>query len=318
MRLFKGISRGKKVFISIFVFFIFLLVIMQAPSDFPEGKFNFTIEKGTSLSEITKELKSKNIISSGYLFKVFTIVLSRADGVLAGDYRFNYPQSSLSIAYRMVNGHQGQSKVRVTIPEGTNVFDMAYIFQKSLTDFNSPRFVSLAKKYEGYLYPDTYYFFENVKADEIILTMKDNFDKKISTIEEEIKTSGKSIEDIIIMASLVEKETYADESRRIVAGILWKRIDEGMPLQVDAPFYYITGKAGGYTLDDLKIDSPYNTYTNKGLPIAPISNPSIATIIDTLKPKETKYYFYLTDKKGNMRYAETFAGHIENKNLYLR
>ena len=290
----------------------------MAPKAFPAEPFTINVPKGTSVHDLATELKEKNIIKSKILFKANVLVLSMNTGIKAGDYRFNYSQGVSSVAYRMVKGKQGQEKVRVVIPEGTNVSDMAFIYLKSLSDFNAARFVSLAKRYEGYLYPDTYYFLENARPEEIIRTMRDNFNKKLITIENELKAFGKPLEEIITMASLVEKETYADENRKIVAGILWKRIADEMPLQVDAPFYYITGKKGGFTLDDLKIESPYNTYLNKGLPAGPISNPSVATILDTINPKNTPYYYYLTGRDGKMRYAKSFDGHIANRNMYLR
>ena len=148
--------------------------------------------------------------------------------------------------------------------------------------------------------------------------MRNNFNEKIQAIDQQIKSFNKPLSQIITMASIVEEEARADESRRIISGILWKRLEKNMPLQVDAPFYYITGKAGGFTLDDLKINSPYNTYLNKGLPKAPISNPGLGTILDTVKPKETNYWFYLTGNDGEMRYATNFDQHIENRNTYLK
>ena len=305
-------------FIIVILLFIILTVGTQAPRAFPTEPFTINVPKGTSVHDLAIELKEKKVIKSKILFKANVMILSMNKGILAGDYRFNYQQGVISTAHRMVKGKQGQEKVRVVIPEGTNVSDMAYIYLKNLSDFNAARFVSLAKKYEGYLYPDTYYFLENARPEEVIRTMRDNFNKKLASIENELKAFGKPLEEIVTMASLVEKETYADENRKIVAGILWKRIADEMPLQVNAPFYYITGKRGGFTLDDLKIDSPYNTYLNKGLPAGPISNPSIATILDTIKPKSTPYYYYLTGRDGKMRYAESFDGHIANRNMYLR
>lgn len=295
-----------------------VIVLSQPPKDFPLQRFDIHVQKGTSISSIADDLRVKNVISSELLFKISTLIFSKSHGVFAGDYRFTGKQNGLVIAYRMAKGHQGQPKVRIVIPEGTNVYDMAYIYLKSLSDFNAPRFVSLAQKYEGYLFPDTYYFFANAKPEEIIATMRENFNSKIKTLAKEITKFKKPLNDIIIMASLVEKETYADESRKIVAGILWKRLEQGMALQVDAPFYYITNKPGGFTLDDLKIDSPYNTYTKKGLPVAPISNPSLATILDTVTPVETPYYFYLTGSDGTMHYAATFDKHLDNKSTYLK
>lgn len=305
-------------FIVIIVGLIAVVVLSQPPKDFPAKRIDIHVPKGTSISEATQDLYENRIISSPLLFKIFSVFLSNNRGIFAGDYRFTEPQNLITVANRMVKGHQGQPKVQITIPEGTNVYDMAYIYLKKLSDFNAPRFVALAQKYEGYLYPDTYHFLANAKPEEIILTMRDNFNEKVKILEKEIKAFGKPLDEIVTMASLVEKEAYADESRKIIAGILWKRLADKMPLQVDAPFYYITGKAGGFTLDDLKIDSPYNTYLNKGLPKGPISNPSLATIRDTVTPTKTNYYFYLTGNDGVMRYATTFAQHVVNKNTYLK
>ncbi|MEK7463870.1 MAG: endolytic transglycosylase MltG [Patescibacteria group bacterium] len=295
-----------------------LIVISQPPKNFPTQRFDIHVQKGDTISSVANNLYGEQAISSKFFFKALSIILSKNRGIFAGDYRFTEKQNLFRIAYRMAKGHQGQPKIRIVIPEGTNVYDMAYIFLRSLSDFNAPRFVSLAHDYEGYLYPDTYYFLANAKPEEIIRTMRENFNDKVTTIEKEIIAFKRPLGEIVVMASLVEKEAYADESRRIISGILWKRLAKGMALQVDAPFYYTTGKAGGFTLDDLRVDSPYNTYTNKGLPIAPISNPSLATILDTVTPIETPYWFYLTGNDGVMRYASTFDGHLANKNTYLK
>ena len=290
----------------------------MAPKDYPEGAFNINVPKDMSISSVADKLYGYHVISSKFLFKVSSVIFSGNRGIFAGDYRFTEPQNLFTIASRMVKGEQGQPKIKITIPEGTNVYDMAFIYLKNLSDFNAPRFVSLAQKYEGYLFPDTYYFLANASPEEIIRTMRNNFNEKIQAIDQQIKSFNKPLSQIITMASIVEEEARADESRRIISGILWKRLEKNMPLQVDAPFYYITGKAGGFTLDDLKINSPYNTYLNKGLPKAPISNPGLGTILDTVKPKETNYWFYLTGNDGEMRYATNFDQHIENRNTYLK
>ena len=306
------------IFVSISILALMIIVLSQPTETFPKEVFNIHIQKGDGVSYTSKNLFDKGVIKSQFLFKIITVIISGNKGVHAGDYRFTEPQNTFRIAYRMVNGHQDQPKVSITIPEGTNVSDTAFIFLKKLSDFNAPRFVSLAKKYEGYLYPDTYYFLANVKSEEIIDVMRENFDEKIKEVNGEIKNFEKSVEDIVIMASIVEKEANNSEDRRVVAGILWKRLKENMHLQVDPPFYYITGKTSGVTFDDLKVDSPYNTYKYKGLPKGPISNPGIKAIKDTINPISTKYYFYLTGKDGVMRYANTYAGHLENIRRYLK
>ncbi len=120
------------------------------------------------------------------------------------------------------------------------------------------------------------------------------------------------------MASLLEKEARTYDVRRTIAGILWNRIDADMPLQVDAVFGYIKGtKTFHPSYADLDIESPYNTYRNKGLPPGAIGNPGIEAIRAAATPLETKYFFYLTDREGVMRYARNFEGHVRNRALYL-
>ena len=133
-----------------------------------------------------------------------------------------------------------------------------------------------------------------------------------------IQASGHSLSDIVIMASLVEKEARTDVNRRIVAGVLWNRLALGMPLQVDAVFGYIFDRdTYSPSFEDLKVDSPYNTYTHKGLPPGPISNPGLESIYAALYPTKTNYLYYLTGKDTLMHYARTYAEHVANQTKYL-
>ncbi len=120
------------------------------------------------------------------------------------------------------------------------------------------------------------------------------------------------------MASLVEEEASNSTDRRIIAGILWRRLAHNMPLQVDAPFYYIIGKGSSQlTLKDLSMDSPYNLYKHTGLPPRPIDNPGLDAIVDTITPTTTDYLYFLSGRDGKMHYASTFEGHVANKGKYL-
>ena len=120
------------------------------------------------------------------------------------------------------------------------------------------------------------------------------------------------------MASIVEREATSSIDRRMIAGILWKRIATNMPLQVDPPFYYILGKdSASLTLSDLAVDSPYNLYKHTGLPPTPIDNPGLDSIVDTINPTASNYLFYLSDKNGRMHYAATLDGHTANANKYI-
>ena len=293
------------------------VIAIQPPSDFPKGQFDFTVETNSSLTRISNNLVEKKIISSPFLFKIISILSNGRSGVFAGDYRFTEPTNLIGVAIRISNGHQGLPKIKVTIPEGTNVSDMAYIYMTKLTNFNAPKFVALARNEEGYLFPDTYYFLSNAKPEEVIKEMKANFQNKLNIIKAEIDKSNKPLRDIITMASIIEEEAKGYEDKRMVSGILWRRLKIGMFLQVDPPFYFITGKNTGVTYDDLKIDSPYNTYKYKGLPKGPISNPGIESIRAAVNPSNTDYLFYLTGRDGTMRYATTYDGHLRNKNIYL-
>jgi UPF0755 protein len=147
-----------------------------------------------------------------------------------------------------------------------------------------------------------------------------NFDDKItSDLKKEIKNQNKTLFEIITMASMIEKEVKTMEDKKIVSGILWKRMDSGMRLQVDATVLYAQNKEGlkVYT-KDTQIDSPYNTYKNDGLPLGPISNPGIDSIIAAVYPTKTAYYYYLSASDGKTIWARTLEDHNNNKIKYLK
>ncbi len=306
------------IFIIIVISAVYITILIQPPKDFPSKQFYFNIPKGAPATKVADDLYNKKIISSPLLFKISVVLLSMNKGLKAGDYRIRGEESLFEIANRMINGYERQLKVRIVIPEGMRVADMAPILSKYLINFDELAFISEAKKNEGYLYPDTYDFFENASEITVIKNMKDNFNEKISTISDEIKKSKRSFKDIIIMASILEKEANGFEDKKIMSGILWKRIDKGMLLQVDPPFYYVLNKKTPLTYSDLKIDSLYNTYKYKGLPGGPIGSPSLESIKASLNPTESKYFFYLSGKDGTIHYSINYEGHLINKNKYLK
>jgi UPF0755 protein len=297
---------------------LFILAIgAGAPSDFPDRQI-ISIEKNTGLTHNAKLLARNNIIRSQFWYKVFVVLFGGHRNIKVGDYLFDEPQSAIRVAYRTVHGVYGLPKIKVTLPEGTTAEEMAWILLKNIPGFNAPAFTSIATEHEGYLFPDTYFFYEGIDPDTVLDTLRSTFDEKIAPLQEEIKKSGHSLKEVITMASIVEREAATSTDRRIIAGILWKRMEIKMPLQIDAAFYYLLGKGSSQlTLDDLKLDSPYNTYTQLGLPPTPIANPGLAAIRDTLNPTESKYFYYLSDEHGITHYAETFEDHVENKRKHL-
>ncbi len=289
----------------------------QAPTNFP-NKIIFTIEKGETLGEIAKNLKKENLIKSTFWLKNSVIFLKKENNIPAGDYFFDKPIGAFNLAKRITRGDFGLQSIRITIQEGLNIFEIADLLQKNFTKFDREEFIQLAKDKEGYLFPDTYFFAPNTKTKDFIEIMERNFEEKIKVIKDELENFGKPLDKVLTMASIVEKEASTTEARRMIAGILWKRLEIKMPLQVDVTFKYINGK-NTYQLSkkDLKIDSPYNTYLYSGLTPTPISNPGLNAILATIQPEENDYLYFLSDKNGNMFYAESFEEHVANKNEHL-
>ncbi len=297
----------------------FFLVALASipPKDFKVDTI-VSIKPNSSLTQAAQNLKDSKVIKSTFMFKVYAVLLSGHRSVKAGDYKFSEPQSALRVAYRTARGIQGIPKIKVTLYEGMTAVEMSAQIKKSIPKFDSQSFIALAKPYEGTLFPDTYYLYTNVKPADVVKMLRDTFSDKIRPERLNIQAFGKSFDDVIKMASLIEKETNGTTDRRIVADVLWRRIAIGMPLQVDATFYYVLKKDSlSLTRSDLAMDSPYNLYKHTGLPPTPIANPGLETIRDTINPTPTKYLFFLSGKDGKMHYAETLEEHAANKAKYL-
>jgi UPF0755 protein len=322
-RIFVNIGRWMKrhkitTFVVIFILFFVCLTFVFAPSDFPSG-VTITIEEGMTINAVAEQFEADNLIKSPFWFSTLVRVFGGKNGVLAGDYFFESPVSVFGMSYRVSRGLFGIHPVRVTIPEGATIADIGEILKHKFVDFDEEGFLRRADGKEGYLFPDTYFFLPSVRPKEVIYVMEDNFEERMNEIASEIEEFGKSLDEVIIMASLLEKEARTSKSRRMISGILWERIRIGMALQVDAVFPYIIGKnTYQVTYADLKVDSPYNTYLYKGLPIGPIANPGLGSIRDAMNPTKSNYLFYLSDKRGNMYYAKTYSGHKRNIRLYMK
>ncbi len=285
----------KKIYIVIFVVVI-ALFFLNAPTDFPTGSV-FSVEKGDSLRSVSQGLKENNYIRSRVVFEAFVILFGGEKRVFSADYFFENKLTVYEIAHRIVRGERNLAPVKATVPEGFTTSEIAELFSQKLPSFNKEKFLSKAKNLEGYLFPDTYFFFSDDDEEKVLKAMQDNFNKKIAPLRDSIAKSGKSEKEIIIMASLVEGEAEGDQDREYIAGILWKRLSIGMALQVDvAPV----------------------TYKERGLPSAPINNPGLKAIEATLNPKKSDYLYYLHDDDGKIYYASSYAGHQANINKYLR
>ncbi|MDP2705439.1 MAG: endolytic transglycosylase MltG [Patescibacteria group bacterium] len=294
---------------------LFYASFFSAPREFPAQAIT-TIEDGKTLNQVSMFFAEQNIIRSPFWLKVFVTVFGGDKRIYAGDYFFKDPSSVITVARRITSDDHGLTSTRMTIPEGLNVFEIADLVAKKFKKFDPEKFIAIAP--EGYLFPDTYFFLQNVEAEFVVAAMKKNFDEKIQGIMPRIEEFGRPFEDVIIMASIIETEARQKNTRRMISDILWRRIDIGMPLQVDVSFKYVNGKVTpDLTLDDLEIDSPYNTYRYAGLPPTPIANPGLGAIEAAVTPIKSSYLYFLSGHDGVMHYARTFEEHKQNRRLYL-
>jgi len=306
------------VLIVMFIFFGVVWEGIKAPTE-KTYPLTFEIKSGQSLFSISNQLHQEKIIRSKRLFEIMMITLGSDRTVSFGEFYFERPLSVIEVAFRISGKEFGVDKTKVTFPEGFSTKEMATRLEKAFPQFDTARFEMLTEGEEGYLFPDTYSFFPSVREEFIVETMKQNFDRKMAPFEKEIQESGRSKQDIIVMASLLEKEARGTNDNALISGILWKRLDTNMRLQVDAPFLYLLGKESSeLTRADLQIDSPYNTYRYNGLPPKPINNPGLESIKAALRPQESPYLFYLHDSKGNVYYGKTYAEHLQNIKNHLR
>lgn len=317
LRLFTLSSISISIVILIFLYFITA----------PFVKFNtpvmIEVDSGDSVKLIANKIESNHIIRSSQLLRLMISIYGGQNKIKAGVYEFDSPSNVFNIAHRLVSEDYGYVPVKITFPEGINSRDvLSIIYSKfpnikdSLDTDNSPLLITSK---EGYLFPDTYFFPPNADLNMIVDRMYSEYKKKIKKYESQILGSGKSESEVIIMASILEKEVQTAEDKKIVSDLLQRRIDKSMPLQVDSTLTYIMDKKSSeLTMSDLATTSPFNTYKSKGLPPLPISNPGLESIDAVLNPIKNDYIFFLTGDDGRTYYSKTYAEHLRFKKKYIR
>jgi len=313
---FEFIKTKKFIYYCAALLLVSLLTWIFAPPIFFPRETVITVSNGQALTTLASNLKEQGIIRSPLWFRIFAISLGGERDMKAGQYYMPRPQNSFKIAWRIFNGDYGVETVRITIPEGFTAKRIADLLDERFQFFNRDNFLIAAP--EGYLFPDTYFIPITATASSTLDTFQYNFERMVRPLNSEIVESGKTFEDVVIMASIIEGEARRPEDMQEVSSILWKRLEIDMPLQVDATFVYFLGKGTkDLTLTDLRIDSPYNTYLYRGLPPTPISNPGLASITAAFNPKETEYLYFLTGDDGKMYYSRTHEEHLEKKARYI-
>lgn len=308
------------------------------------------IPSGAGSRVIGTKLRVRKIIRSKWAFVTFATVSGKANQLKPGRYQFEGTVAVPEVLRQIAKGERYPNERVITVPEGWDGRDMGEYFEKAglfkreewwrvvgqpAIDYRrrkelappqdfSGDFVFLRSKpqyvgLEGFLFPDTYRIFRDAAAEDVARKMLKNFDAKLMVeLREAMAQQKKSIFDAVTLASIIEKEIPHSEERKIASGILWRRLELGMPLQADATVNYITGRRETPSSSDLALNSLYNTYRYAGLPLGPIANPGLDAITAAIFPEKSEYLYYLSTPDGRTVFSRTLAEHNAAKAKYLQ
>lgn len=328
-RWFARLSRRTIVFsVGGVIAFVIALLLIYASMFGPVAKYDepeeFIVNPDTSIEEVSKGLKELNFIKSELAFRLAYVATGHGD-ILEGGYKISRSQDAWTIAEAFA---QPPYLAWVIIPPGMRKEQIGELLQRKLgwTDeqlvqWNTVDTAIDATLIEGVYFGDTYLIPSDQSTDQVAKRLRGRFEEVFAPYAAEAAKKGLSWNEVITMASLVERES-ARTDKALVAGIMWNRLDVGMALQVDATFQYIRGKSGAWwpapRSEDKQIDSPFNTYKYPGLPPHPIANPSLDSIKAVLHPEETNCIYYLHDMDGEIHCSASYAGQRANVDRYLR
>ncbi len=303
----------------------------------------FEIKKGEGVDEISKNLKSAGLIRSVVLFKAWLVFTNKSPEIQAGRYTFSDSVTTPKVIEVITTGVQNQ----ITIWEGMRIEEMADFLKEKETINQAEDFVKQAKaknykdqfsflaglaandSLEGFLFPDTYEFEVESSVSEIIEIMLENFQTKVwEELVADFEKSDQSLAEIIILASIIEREVPQKDTKRVVAGIYFNRLEQGMELEADPTVQYAKDSEnspknykdfwGEISISDYRaIISPYNTYLNSDLPPGAICNPGLDSIKAALDPEQTDYLYFFTPN-DEIHYSRTAQEHEAKKEKYLK
>lgn len=295
----------------------------------------FYVSENTKLADLAKDLDKQGIINYGTVFKAYLAVKGdSADDVLAGEYQLNPSMDYGQIIDKLTNSSSSDT-LQITIPEGYSVAQVRQLLldnhvctadalDKVLNQYPFKHDFLQDEKpveegwLEGYLFPDTYEIYKgNGSVVDTVNKMLNNFASRYgSEITDGANELGRSMHDIVTVASLVEREAQRDDERARIAGVIYNRLNNSSEfpyLQVDASVLYGLGRTSGKLTDeDLKSDSPYNLYTAEGLPPGPICNPGYASLYAASHPESHDYYYYVAMPDGSHLFASSYEEHQRN------
>ncbi len=337
------------ILIIIFSLFLTAVVVVYSsiyrPLDTAGEEVLFTVKRGESASEIAENLEQQGVIRDSSYFLFYGRITEKGGRLKPGVYSLSPAMNIPEVISLLVAGGDD----RVVIIEGWNLRDIANFLQDNgyveedefyqlvgsppayiegevispqsgehnfTEEFSFLEVVPEGLPLEGFLFPDTYSISPGTPLEEVVRAMLENFEERVV---EKTEQSSMSLFEVIVRASLLEKEVRGYEDKRLVAGIIENRLNRNMRLQLDATISYLTGRRSvQIPITETRINSPYNTYVNHGLPKGPVSNPGIESIRAVLNPQSSDYYYYLSKPDGETVFSRTHEEHVEAKNRYLR
>lgn len=345
----------KTIKISLLAFFLILLIAgagfwqgLYSPAGEDSAKRPFIVARGEGVKQISANLEATGLIRSRWYFNFYVWRIGKQANLIAGDYLLSPSMPVKEIVETLIGGRVADREKEIKIVEGLNIAQIDEYLAGAGT-VGAGDFIKLASTppatwakspgaegaadsdilsglpdaltLEGFLFPDTYRIFADASAADIIARMLDNFRQKFSPeLRAEIERQGRDISEVVILASIIEREVSTPRDRKMVADIFKKRLDTNFPLQADSTVNYITGKkTPAISLSDRDIDSPYNTYQYPGLPPGPICNPGLSSIMAAIYPEPNDYWYFLSRlDTGETIFSRTYDEHLANKAKYLK
>lgn len=315
----------KKIYISLIILVVFVILTflwwqngLRPANPTDKTPKIFIIKPGEGVREIANHLKTQGLIKDPIVFFLITKRTGLDKKIQAGDFRLNPSMKAMDVAEGLTHG---TLDIWVTIPEGLRADEISDILKEKMPTFEESWREKL-KANEGYLFPDTYLIPRDADADMVITLLKNTFETRFETLDTSKTNLSKS--QIVIVASLIEREAKHSEDRPLVASVILNRFDIGMKLDIDATIQYALGYQENekrwwkksLTLDDIKLNSAFNTYRVNGLPPTPISNPGLSSLEAAVNPATTDYLYYITDVNGINHYGKTLEEHNANIEKY--
>jgi len=317
----------KKIVILIIIFLLISLIsivwwnqAIKPPDPTNSTSVNFIIARGESSRNVAERLQKQGLIRSSVAMFILARFGGLSENIQSGDFHLNPSMNLYTIAKELTHGTQD---VWIVIPEGLRKEEISLKLAKELSIPES-EFIKIAK--EGYMFPETYLVPKEATAGALVKLFLNTFNQKVSEKDKAVSNKlNLTFNEIIIIASLIEREARLEQDIPLIASVILNRLRIGMKLDIDATVQYALGYQSkektwwkkDLTLEDLDVNSPYNTYKNNGLPPEPICNPGLSAINAVLNAPDTEYLFYVADKDGRSHFGKNIDEHNANIIRYL-